>query len=409
MTQEIQKSHSPNSDTPRRIIRLVLVGAAVTGLYVYATAGGKSSPQGEFPSNPMSGRIVFEEKGCIDCHSIDGYGGKIGPDLGREMFFGSFYDLASRLWNHAPQMAIQSETLEKEWLTLTSGELDQLISYLFYLRYLGEPGNVSDGKRLMETKGCLNCHRVDDEGAPGGVALDQLQDYASPLFVAQAIWNHGPEMQKKMIEMGIERPTFDDQDITHISAYLREFSRGRSTKSYYMSPGNPKKGAQLFVTKWCSHCHAAEKDQPSAGTRLSDIDLHRSVTSIAGTMWNHGNTMWKAMKEEMIDWPKFQGSEMADLIAYLYFFDYRSSPGDPGLGKRVFESKSCASCHAPGQPIAFEPSIHQATRTDLVRTMWNHVPLMHQLTVTKNIEWPHLTADELRHLYAYLLHYPVGD
>ncbi|MFQ6616806.1 MAG: c-type cytochrome [Fidelibacterota bacterium] len=365
----------------------------------------------EFPSNPMAGRIVFEDKGCIDCHSIDGFGGTRAPDLGRDMFFGSFYDLASRLWNHAPQMAIKAEYLEKEWPIFSTDEMDRLVTYLFFLRYLGEPGNVSKGKTLLETKGCLTCHRVGDKGNPEGVALDQLQAYASPLYIAQVIWNHGPEMQKKMHELGIQRPTFDDQDITHISAYLREFSRTRPSRRQFMSPGNPQRGRELFVTKWCNHCHAARKDQPSTGTRLEDIDLHRSVTAIAGSMWNHGNTMWKAMQEEDIGWPTFEGSEMADLIAYLYFIDYRGSPGDPGMGSGVFREKACATCHATGElgPAPAEWSPGETSPTELVKTMWNHVPLMRELIVTSNIPWPELTADELRHLYAYLLHLRPDD
>lgn len=370
----------------------------------------QASRQESLPADPMMGRIVFEERGCIDCHAIDGFGGDVGPDLGREEFFGSFYDLASRLWNHAPQMTIQADFREKEWPALTTQELEQLIGYLFYVRYLGEPGNVSQGKKLLESKNCLKCHRIGTEGAAHGVALDQLKDYASPLYIAQVIWNHGPDMQQRMVAMGIERPTFGDRDITHISAYLREFSRGESRKRQYMSPGNPKDGGELFVEKGCTRCHATERDQPSEGLWLGDMDLHRSVTDIAGTMWNHGSVMWDAMKKKEVEWPTFEGAEMADLIAYLYFFDYHDvPPGDPKTGRWVFEEKSCSKCHAPGQPHAFGGTIFLATPTDLVRTMWNHVPYMHELIVTKDIEWPELTEEELRHLYAYLLHWTPGE
>ena len=40
------------------------------------------------PSEPLKGRIVFEEKNCIKCHSINGAGGEIGPDLARVYFRG---------------------------------------------------------------------------------------------------------------------------------------------------------------------------------------------------------------------------------------------------------------------------------------------------------------------------------
>ena len=139
------------------------------------------------------------------------------------------------------------------------------------------------------------------------------------------------------------------------------------------------------------------------------MNLHRSVTAIAGTMWNHGNLMWESMQEEEIEWPTFEGAQMADLIAYLYFFDYESSPGDPEAGQQVFEAKACAQCHGLGKPREFSRPTFPGKPADLIRTMWNHVPYMHQLTMTKNIAWPELTAEEFRNLYAYLLHWSPED
>ncbi len=387
------------------ILSMILLAIVSISLYAQGISGSSSADQGQLPFNPISGRIIFEEKGCLECHAIDGYGGRVGPDLGREKFFGSFYDLASRLWNHAPQMAIQSDFLEKEWPSLTTNELDQLVSYIFYLRYLGEPGNVSMGKRLIETKGCLNCHSIGDQGSSDGIALDQLKEYASPLYIAQVIWNHGPAMQEQMVTMGVEHPTFDDNDITHLSAYLRESSRGQPSGRQYMSPGNPQAGALLFTSVGCSYCHAIDAGKPSQGARLSEMNLHRSVTAIAGTMWNHGNIMGEAMEAEGIKWPTFEGSEMADLIAYLYFSDYQISPGDPELGQQVFKGKSCAACHGQRETHEFTWATFPGQPTDLITTMWNHVPYMRELTVTKNIPWPELTAEDFQNLHAYLIHW----
>ncbi len=356
----------------------------------------------QLPANPILGRIVFEEKGCINCHAIDGFGGDIGPDLVREKYYGSFYDLAARLLNHAPQMAIRVDLLEQKWPTLTGQETDQLISYLFFLRYLGEPGNVAKGKELIRSKGCVNCHKVGNEGAADGIALDQLTEFASPLYIAQVIWNHGPAMQDKILEMGYQRPSFDDKDIIHISSYLREFSIGQTSKRQFMSPGNPQNGSILFSAQGCSYCHSADQDEFSIGPKLSDMNLHVSVTDIAGIMWNHGNNMWEAMKDEGIDWPVFKDAEMADVIAYLYFLDYLGKNGDPIEGEKVFQSKACFTCHGPEEDYAFDKSIIMGKPSDMVSTMWNHVPYMHELMTILNVPWPELSAKELSDLYSFL-------
>ena len=204
-----------------RKLSFIIIGIAMLAVAL----PGQTNESAQLPKNPMSGRIVFEEKGCINCHAINGYGGDIGPDLGRDKFYGSFYDLASRMWNHAPTMMVQSGVSESDWSMLTTSEVDRLIAFLFYLRYLGEPGKVAEGRQLLKTKNCLKCHTVGDEGAKGGFPLDELTAFASPLFMAQVIWNHGPEMQSEMEALGISRPKFEDQAITHISAYLREVSQ----------------------------------------------------------------------------------------------------------------------------------------------------------------------------------------
>ena len=380
------------------IVITSLVG--VIGLtYLLGNDGQKNQ---QLPTNPIVGRLVFEEKGCISCHAIDGFGGDIGPDLVREKYYSSFYDLAARLLNHAPQMAMRVDLFGQKWPTLTGIETDQLISYLFYLRYLGEPGNVLKGKELIKSKGCVNCHSIGNEGAENGIPLDQLTEFASPLYIAQVIWNHGPAMQEKILEMGLQRPTFENKDIINISAYLRESSRSRKSKKQFMSPGNPQNGSILFFTKGCGNCHSVEDDEMSVGPKLNEMNLQGSVTDIAGTMWNHINNMWEIMKNEGIDWPVFQNAEMADVIAYLYFLDYLGTPGDPLEGEKVFQAKACSSCHGPEEDFAFEDNIKMEKPSDMVSSMWNHVPYMYEIMTKINVPWAELSPKELSDLYSFL-------
>lgn len=411
---KIKRKNKIKNQTPQlgkksihRCIKLVLAVILILGFYtpgVGEELKNRVILEG-IPDNPLSGRIVFEKKGCIDCHSIDVLLAKTGPDLGRKKVFSSFYDLGSRLWNHAPRMVVQTDFLKKEWSTVSIDELNKLISYLFFLRYLGEPGDAARGKKLLKSNTCLNCHRIGKEGAIRGTSLDQLTEYASPLYMAQVIWNHWPRMKKEMTARGIKPPTFGDKDITDISAYLREYSRGQFAKRRYMSPGNPKAGAKLFEEKGCIKCHSPEPTHSSKGTRLNKMKLHRSVTAIAAAMWNHGDIMEKLIQIEKISWPEFKGSEMADLIAFLYFYDYYGQPGSPVRGKQVFRTKSCIKCHGSDHPLTIANINLFATPTGLVSTMWNHVPYMHELTMTKNIDWPELSEVDFRDLYAYLLNW----
>src|SRR5436305_102037 len=56
--------------------------------------------------NPHTGSLLFFERGgCAHCHSVNGFGGKLAPDLGYtgkpESGIGT---LVSAMWNHAPRM-----------------------------------------------------------------------------------------------------------------------------------------------------------------------------------------------------------------------------------------------------------------------------------------------------------------
>ena len=382
------------------IITNLLVLLGLTYLFGQEGEGYKNQ---QLPTNPIVGRIVFEEKGCIECHAIDGFGGDVGPDLVRDKYYSSFFDLGARLLNHAPQMAIRVDLLEQKWPTLTESETDNLISYLFFLRYLGEPGNVSKGKELIRSKGCVNCHSIGNEGVEDGISLDQLTEFASPLYIAQAIWNHGPAMQEKILEMGFQRPFFENKDIIHISAYLRESSRNQTSKRQFMSPGNPQNGSILFQTKGCGNCHTFKNDETTKGPQINEMNLHGSVTDIAGTMWNHLNDMWEVMKNERIEWPVFKDAEMADVIAYLYFLDYFGILGDPIEGEKVYQTKACITCHGPEGDFVFDESFKIEKPSGLVSTMWNHVPYMQEIMTKINILWSDLSPKDLRDLYSFLL------
>lgn len=355
------------------------------------------------PSNPLSGRIVFEEKGCIGCHSISGYGGDIGPDLSRQKYYGSFLQLGSIIWNHIPKMNRKFRELKMERPQFSEKEMLGLIDFIYYLRYLGEPGSVSNGKKLLSTKGCINCHKIAGKG--GNVATDftKLSKYSSPVYMAQAMWNHGPSMQQKMTQLKIKYPLFTGKDISDITAYIRQATF--SSSELRLSPGNPSNGKKIFQQKGCNNCHQVSNEGKKSGPNLSELHLNYSVADVAGQMWNHSPAMIEYMKKKSVNYPLFSDNEMADLIAYLYFLGFEDKPGNPKLGEKVYEEKGCSKCHeSGGKGIGpdLSSSKHLRTEIQILQRMWNHASRMEDLLLIQNDEWPLLTTDEIRNLYAYL-------
>jgi cytochrome c551/c552 len=361
----------------------------------------------ELPENPLKGRYVFEQKGCITCHAIKGEGGNEGPDLGRSKFYGSFLQLASIMWNHSPQMLQRMRELDLPYPQFSREEMVNLISYLYYLRYLGEPGNLYRGKILVQEKGCLNCHSIKGKGENSAPAFDNLSKYISPLYLAQALWNHGPEMDKEIRKKGLTRPKFENKEVVDLSAYIRESTKGVEKESVYMSPGNPKRGKIVFSDKGCTNCHQIKGDGKGSGPDLEKLEWDYSVTEIAGLMWNHGAEMGELMEKEHISWPIFDGKEIADLIAYLYFLRFEDEPGNSSNGKRLFKEKGCTSCHnSDGSSIEITIRLQRKTTEftsiDMAQIMWNHASVMEGKILEKTLQWPELTGNEMIDLYTFL-------
>jgi len=376
--------------------RLVAVAVCLVGEILLAQ-------EIQLPENPLGGRIVFEEKKCIDCHSVGGYGGTAGPDLSKVRFFGSTLELASVIWNHTPQMNRKFRQLRMSRPVLTESEMLDLFGFLYYLRYLGEPGSVARGRNLLESKGCIGCHKVAGNGGTVGPDFEKSQRYASPINMVQAMWNHGPAMLEQIRKNKMSYPALTSQDVADISAYLRQATAGNT--EIRMSPGNPAKGKAVFDEKRCSKCHTSDAAAKRIQTGLIRIDLKKGVSEVATLMWNHGVAMMERMKKESVEWPKFEGNEMADLIAYIYFLDFEDKPGDGHRGESIFKVKGCVDCHKQagggrGPDLATIKKFD--TPIQMIQLMWNHADDMEDLIVSGNKDWPQLSGKEMRDLFAYL-------
>ena len=376
---------------------------AMAAMSATLLAGLVQAQEFELPTDPLNGRITFEEKKCITCHAVGGFGGTAGPDLSHDQYFGSALELASIIWNHTPEMNRKFRQLRMDRPTLTEAEMLDLLGFLYYLRYLGEPGSVANGKSLLNSKGCISCHSVGGQGGTVGPDFRNIQRYSAPLYLVQAMWNHGPSMLDQINKGKTKYPVLTGQDIVDISSYLRQVST--ANVEVRLSVGNPKRGRELFGQKHCSNCHVGEGKRKRIEAGLIKIDLKKGVTEVASAMWNHGQAMLEYMKRESIDWPQFSGNEMADIIAYIYFLGFEDKEGNSQRGGELFSEKGCSSCHKPGGQ-GKGPDLQSAKGINspikMIQLMWNHAAQMEDMLLTQNKRWPQLTTWEMRDLYTYL-------
>ncbi len=357
--------------------------------------------------DPLAGSRVFGAKGCAKCHAVNGSGGGVGPDLGRVPRARSFYDLATAMWNHLPRMA---ERMAEQGIAspqLSTREAGDLIAFLYTLSYFDAPGDPQAGRRIFSDKRCIGCHQAHGTGGVVGPDLAFLGQFATPIFVAAAMWNHGPQMTQAMNVGGIARPTFTGNELRDLIAYLAPNSAGPTEGPLYTLPGRADTGRVLFKEKRCTDCHGARGEGGRVGPDLLDRGAHKTLIEFAAAMWNKAPAMTAAMKPQGMAMPQLRPEEMADIVAYLYSVRYFAEPGRRPNGWTVVTSKGCLRCHAmPGERGKTASDLSH-TRTlespaAAVAALWNHLVLMPRDGAAVKARWPQFGPGEMADLATFL-------
>jgi cytochrome c2 len=393
-------------------VRCDVVAGALLLAVVLASAGSAWAQASAPPQDPLAGSRVFGVKGCVKCHAVNGSGGRIGPDLGRIARPRSFYDLATAMWNHLPRMADRMQQLGITRPHLEVQEAADLIGFLYTLNYFDTPGNPAAGRRLFSEKRCIVCHQVDGVGGVVGPNLDYLRPFRSPIYVAAAMWNHGPQMTDAMAARGIQRPSFTGAELRDLIALLALGTGGSADGPIHVLPGRADSGRRLFAEKRCAECHSAGGQGGKVGPDLAERAVRRSPIDFAAEMWNKAPKMLAAMRRRGITAPQLRPDEMADIIGYLHSVRYFADPGNVQRGWAVATSKGCLTCHAlaseRGKPASDLTRVRLATPAAVVAALWNHAVVTAPAPGGGKLAWPEFRPDEMADLAALLSSFGQG-
>jgi mono/diheme cytochrome c family protein len=392
-----EKSGKAIENMKRIIFRYFTIPVFLLGVVILSlnASGAEKKEDYLLPGNVKEGWKAFTTKKCNLCHSILGEGGKGGPDLGTlPEFYVSQAQLAALMWNHGPEMWGRMAAKKIPFQKMERKEMADLFAFLYFIRYMDEPGDPQKGKALMEAKGCMKCHTVK-EGAKGD--LSRWGMYVNPILWAQMMWNHGPQMEAEMKTKGIPLVEFKGSEMVDLIAYIRTLSS--KVEKVYLSPGDPQTGERLFARKGCVQCH------PHGGNLdlTKKKDFPRTLAQLAGMMWNHSHKMWRGMKEKGIDLPSLSPQEMSDMTAYLFSTHYFDEPGNPERGKNVFIKKQCHTCHGKDAKMVSLANLKGRISPILMaQVMWNHGPEMLERMRKVRVTWQKIEGQEMVDLMEYL-------
>ncbi len=255
----------------------------------------------EKPGDAGRGKRVLE-RDCAQCHGLNAPTGSGAPPVDQWKSVNTPFALVESMWNHLPRM--QAVAAGKR-TSLPQLSAQDLVDLLVYVRHL--PGirdtqgsfrttSGADGQALFQSKGCSGCHQA-------GSALAARIKGRTLTEIAAAMWNHAP----KMSAAGARPVQFEPGEMRELLSYLW-------AKQFFEDTGDPGRGKRVFTAKGCAGCHS---NGASGAPKIVGTGRRYSGASMVSALWQHGPTMLERMKAQGTPWPRFDGSQMSDLIAYL--------------------------------------------------------------------------------------------
>jgi cytochrome c2 len=272
-------------------------------LFIYFYAAGYF----ETPGDAKRGRLVFLARRCGQCHGVDSPA-RAGIRPVKE--WDSLWDpiaLAQEMWNHSSDMARALSRSQVPYPLLTAQELTDLLAWLRASRPPSHtagsvPESPESGRALLVSKGCAECHR-------GEMALEAHRTRYSLTDFAAAMWNHP-------FRTGYHQTRLSLEEMRRLVGYL-------VATQFFDERGDPSQGKRVFQIKRCTVCH----DDPTSGAPDRSVMLGTMTSfGMVAALWKHGPAMLIAMRQRNIPWPRFNGSEMADVSAYLHGLQLKRRP-----------------------------------------------------------------------------------
>lgn len=387
------------------ILWLILAAAALTALGGVLIMHDRSTllKWSVFLATDLDqGRVVFHEKGCTRCHSVNGMGGKIGPDLGGEGIGPtSLPSLVTAMWNHAPPMWNHMRAEHFSYPTLSYEQTAQIVAYVYMASRMDAAGNAQRGKKAFASTGCIRCHSAAEISGASQAKTSGNIAVQTPMTWAQTIWNHAPAMEKAVRGAGLRWPKLEASELNDLFAYVR--SSAQDPVVPQQIPGDPEKGWQVFQAKGCINCHLPRDENRSGPENWPS----QTFMQVAELMWNDAPEMLKAMKNRGMAGPKFSGKEMTDLAAFVYTLQYFDPPGSAIVGRSVFRWRGCSHCHgSEAQGSGFAPALRGQGRNynsiSLATALWSHGHKMFQRSQQLGVGWPTLQPGDVGDVLAFL-------
>ena len=351
--------------------------------------------------------LFFGKKQCATCHSINGSGGRIAPDLsGTRPSTPAMGWLAAVLWNHAPGMYRQMRHGKISYPQLNPDEMAHVLAFLYQAGNADRPGDPSVGERVFNGKGCSQCHSIRNSGGKTAPDLSSVAAVNNTSVWTRAMWNHAQSMVDPVSKALGRWPQFTGGEMNDLIAYAGGAAPATPARGNQMR-GSAERGWQVFQRK-CIECHSVHAQGGNAGPELGpERDLPLGEAQFASVLWNHAPAMLQKVRDRGTALPLLQGDEVADLNIFLASLRYVEPAGSALVGERVFTERGCAHCHgSDAQGTKLAPQLRAGseafTTVSFATALWRHGPHMVDRAEESGVKWPVLEATDIGDLVSFL-------
>lgn len=174
-----------------------------------------------------------------------------------------------------------------------------------------QPGDAGQGREVFTAKRCARCHAPRGERGIGP-PLEEIRRPQGAYELAGRFWNHAPGMFTILAHERIEWPRFSAPEMADLMAYLQA-DPARD------GPPDLRKGWLALVAKGCLKCHRFGPDGARVAPDLAgNPERYAPAAAWAVALWAHTPRMAATAIERAVLYPRFSGSEMADLMGFLW-------------------------------------------------------------------------------------------
>ncbi len=235
----------------------------MVGLKYIQSACAKCHLPADIPNAPQlaRGQAVFQESGCIGCHKLHGSGGIIGPELDKVGATRS----PDWLLKHFKNPAAVTPGSAMPPVKATDADLEALTLYV--LSFTGEPlsayyvsmktiPGLAAGRRLVQEKGCQDCHSIGGKGGTLGPALEQAAKRHDTAWIVQ----HFKNPQSVSPASIMPQFNFSEQEIRALTEFLLSLT-DTNVVGFLKTPAlmTPlERGKDVYRKYGCAGCHGLE-------------------------------------------------------------------------------------------------------------------------------------------------------